>query len=118
MLIHSRTPEDLPVHRECDLVISNPPYIPSRVIPTLVREVRDYEPHLALDGGLHGMECYFKLFVQATHWLRKGGLLLLEMGDEAQVERLKAEVKNNFILISEARDFSGNLRCTAWQWNP
>ena len=87
-LLRTETPEDITVRGECGLVISNPPYIPTGAIPQLMREVRDHEPRLALDGGPDGMDCYRLLLAHAPLWLRPGGHLILEAGDEAQAAAL------------------------------
>lgn len=63
-----------------DLVVSNPPYIDSIEIDTLQREVRDWEPREALDGGLEGLEIYARLIPEAARLLRPGGWLVLEIG--------------------------------------
>ena len=63
-----------------DLVVSNPPYIESAEIPTLQREVREWEPHEALDGGAGGLEIYKRLIPEAARLLRPGGWLVLEIG--------------------------------------
>lgn len=68
-----------------NLIVSNPPYIPTDVIPTLEREVKDHEPHLALDGGKDGLDFYRRIANEAGKYMEKGGSLLLEVGiDEAQ----------------------------------
>lgn len=72
-----------------DLIVSNPPYIDPLVITTLQPEVRDYEPHLALDGGVGGVEFYARLAAEAGGYLRPGGWLLLEIG-AGQGEYLKS----------------------------
>jgi len=64
-----------------DLVISNPPYIPTGAIPLLPPGIRDYEPRIALDGGFDGLEFYRKLVEQSHDYLRPGGYLLLEVGN-------------------------------------
>lgn len=64
-----------------DLVISNPPYIPTEEIPLLPAGIRDYEPRIALDGGSDGLECYRKVVEQSHDYLTPGGCLLLEVGD-------------------------------------
>lgn len=70
-----------------DLIVSNPPYIPSADIQGLMPEVRDYEPRLALDGGSDGLEAYRHLARQ-TGRLAAGGWLLVEVGiGQAQVVR-------------------------------
>ena len=63
-----------------DLVVSNPPYIESAEIPTLQREVREWEPHEALDGGASGLEIYTRLIPEAARLLLPGGWLVLEIG--------------------------------------
>lgn len=63
-----------------DLILSNPPYIIRSEIGSLAREVRDYEPIIALDGGEDGLEFYRRLISQTPFYLREGGWLLLEIG--------------------------------------
>ncbi|MDR3718252.1 MAG: peptide chain release factor N(5)-glutamine methyltransferase [Bryobacteraceae bacterium] len=63
-----------------DLVVSNPPYIESAEIGTLQREVREWEPREALDGGASGLEIYARLIPEAARLLRPGGWLILEIG--------------------------------------
>lgn len=66
--------------RRFDLIVSNPPYIPSADIETLEREVRDYDPRTALDGGADGLDIYRLLIAQAAEYLNPGGWLLVEIG--------------------------------------
>jgi release factor glutamine methyltransferase len=66
--------------RQFDLIVSNPPYIGRRESETLTREVRDYEPQVALYGGEEGYELYADLIAQAWRSLKPGGLLVLELG--------------------------------------
>ncbi|WIW46900.1 peptide chain release factor N(5)-glutamine methyltransferase [Bradyrhizobium sp. 62B] len=63
-----------------DLIVSNPPYIPSAEIPTLSIEVREHDPHLALDGGNDGYDAYRALIPQAAERLAPGGALIVEAG--------------------------------------
>jgi|SRR5208283_2879728 len=63
-----------------DCIVSNPPYVKSRDIEKLQREIRDYEPIEALDGGDDGLEFYRKIFKGMPHHLKKGGLVFLEIG--------------------------------------
>ncbi|QDP27134.2 peptide chain release factor N(5)-glutamine methyltransferase [Bradyrhizobium cosmicum] len=63
-----------------DLIVSNPPYIPSGEIPTLSIEVREHDPHLALDGGNDGYDAYRALIPQAAERLAPGGALIVEAG--------------------------------------
>jgi release factor glutamine methyltransferase len=66
--------------RSFDLIVSNPPYIGRREAPTLMREVRDHEPEIALYGGEEGYELYADLITQAAAHVKPGGLLVLELG--------------------------------------
>ena len=63
-----------------DMIVSNPPYIPSRDWAQLMPEVRDHEPRLALDGGDDGLEAYRRIAVQSVRVLPPGGWLLVEIG--------------------------------------
>lgn len=63
-----------------DLIVSNPPYIPSAEIPKLSIEVREHDPHLALDGGNDGYDAYRALIPQAAERLAAGGALIVEAG--------------------------------------
>ena len=65
---------------EFDLIISNPPYIPSSEIATLQSEVRDFDPRAALDGGADGLDFYRKLAMEAKPFLKPGGKIMLEFG--------------------------------------
>ncbi len=64
-----------------DLVLSNPPYIPTGVLPMLEPEVRNHEPASALDGGSDGLACYRKILSTAPGLLKEGGLLAFEIGE-------------------------------------
>ena len=73
--------EKPPVHLgEFDAIVSNPPYIPDGDIAGLDVSVRDYEPHLALKGGVDGLDFYRAICAQWTAALRAGGCLLFEVG--------------------------------------
>ncbi|MCL2470063.1 MAG: peptide chain release factor N(5)-glutamine methyltransferase [Alphaproteobacteria bacterium] len=63
-----------------DLIVSNPPYIKTQDLKTLQREVRDYDPHLALDGGEDGLDAYRTLIPQLKNHMKKNALLLFEVG--------------------------------------
>jgi release factor glutamine methyltransferase len=63
-----------------DVILANPPYIPSGAIPGLEPGVRDYEPHCALDGGADGLRMVAPLVVEAVPLLKPGGHLILEIG--------------------------------------
>lgn len=63
-----------------DILISNPPYIESAVVPTLEPEVAQYDPHLALDGGIDGLEAYRRLLPHLTRLAADGAVAALEVG--------------------------------------
>ena len=97
-------------HNTFDLVVSNPPYIKSEVIPTLAQEVQK-EPKLALDGGKSGLEIYSKLLEQASDILNDNGFLMLEIGFD-QKEALTKIITNypKFELMDTVQDLGGNDR--------
>ncbi|MDD5285064.1 MAG: peptide chain release factor N(5)-glutamine methyltransferase [Desulfuromonadaceae bacterium] len=66
--------------RRFDLIVSNPPYIPTSDIAALEPEVRDFDPHVALDGGIDGLNFYRSLIPMALEYLNPGGYLLVEVG--------------------------------------
>jgi release factor glutamine methyltransferase len=66
--------------RKFDLIVSNPPYIPTAELAGLQPEVRDYEPREALDGGPDGLDFYRRIIPSAPPYLEAGGWLLLEVG--------------------------------------
>jgi release factor glutamine methyltransferase len=72
----------VPAEAKFDLVLSNPPYVATEEMATLQGDVRDHEPHLALDGGKHGTEVIERLIPQAAERLNPGGWLLIEVGAE------------------------------------
>jgi len=63
-----------------DVIVSNPPYIPTLDIAGLAPEVADFDPHLALDGGNDGLDAYRRIFESAPDYLRQGGLVAVEIG--------------------------------------
>ena len=87
-----------------DVVISNPPYIPSGEIAGLSANVCKFEPRLALDGGVDGMDIYRRLIPQSISVLKPGGALFLEIGPVA-VANLMAGA--GFSDISLIRDYAG-----------
>ena len=71
----------LPAEVRFDLVVGNPPYIPSGEIAGLQPEVRDHDPRLALDGGVDGLDFYRRIAHEAPVWLRPDARVMLEFGD-------------------------------------
>ena len=71
-----------PMKDKFDMILCNPPYIPSDVIPTLQREIKDHEPVAALDGGKDGLDFYRKMVTDSAVHLKKGGYILFEIGHD------------------------------------
>ncbi|MBR4173242.1 MAG: peptide chain release factor N(5)-glutamine methyltransferase, partial [Clostridia bacterium] len=99
-----------------DIIVSNPPYIKSGIIPTLQTEVRNFEPILALDGGGDGLKFYRRICNLAPKILKKGGLLAFEIGFD-QADEVKELMSATFENIEVTKDLakcdrvvSGNLR--------
>jgi release factor glutamine methyltransferase len=98
-----------------NIIVSNPPYIPSKEINSLQPEVKDYEPKTALDGGADGLEFYRLIIEEAHQHLEKDGWLLFETGIN-QADSVAAMLEeNNFKKIELIRDLSGIERVVAGQ---
>jgi len=96
--------------KDLDLLVSNPPYIPSADIQDLDPEVRDHDPRLALDGGDDGLDFYRSLAEDAPPCLNEGGRIMLEFGD-GQGPELEAVFRSSeWQNISLKPDFSGKDR--------
>ena len=96
-----------------DVIVSNPPYIPSAVVDELEPEVRDYEPRIALDGTADGLRFYRILAAESVHYLKPGGRIYLEIGYD-QGECVPALIAAaGFHDITVIRDFGGNDRVVA-----
>lgn len=88
-----------------DLIVSNPPYIPAAELDTLDRSVREFEPHMALDGGPDGLDFYRAIVAHWTPLLRPGGWLLLEIGDDqagAVTRLLRLAGMQNISVVQDA----------------
>lgn len=93
-----------------DLIVSNPPYIPTNGIDTLQPEVRVREPRMALDGGGDGLSFYRRIISGAPQRMVIGGMLMLEIGYD-QSDAVTAMLGNaGFIDVHTARDYGGNSR--------
>ena len=94
-----------------DYILANPPYIPSKELEQLMPDVRDYEPRVALDGGLDGLRSYQSIVAHAFPCLKPGGHLIFEVGDnQAEMIKQLLEVHGGLDKIEIARDLSGRDR--------
>ena len=100
----------LPSQLRFNLIVSNPPYIPSAEVAGLPPEVRDYEPLVALDGGVDGLTFFRRLAVESLPCVKSRGRMMLELGygQEAAVQRIFTEQK--WIVESIEPDYSGRPR--------
>lgn len=90
-----------------DILVSNPPYIPTDMIKELQPEVRDYEPFLALDGAKDGLEFYRRIAAEAGKWLETGASVYLEIGYDQGREVCDLLEKQGFVNIKVVKDLSG-----------
>ena len=106
---------DLTEHGLFDLILSNPPYIPSGNIGALDTDVRHFDPLAALDGGLDGLDCWRVLCPQIDTLLADEGMAFLEIGagQRTAVEMLGAASKLH--LVGSSADLSGCERCLQFQ---
>lgn len=96
-----------PVTGEYDIIVSNPPYIRTGVIDGLMPEVRDFEPHLALDGREDGLYFYRKICREAKKFLRRDGRLMFEIGHDQAGEVADLLEKEEYQEITVKKDYAG-----------
>ena len=94
-----------------DLIVSNPPYIPSRDIKNLSKDITSYEPLTALNGGSDGLDLIKKVIYKSNHLLKREGLLALEIG-HSQYQKVSYILRSNgYREMSKEYDFNRNVRC-------
>jgi release factor glutamine methyltransferase len=99
-----------------DIIVSNPPYIASAEIPTLMADVRDFEPKLALDGGKDGLDLVRRIVKEAPEHLEKNGIVALEIGyDEAERTRT-IFTEHGYADIETKRDYGKIERVVSARW--
>jgi release factor glutamine methyltransferase len=103
------------VEGEFDIIVSNPPYIPTQIIPTLAAEVREYEPHLALDGGEDGFDCYRAIMRQVPKFLAAEGVAAFEVGIGQQRELTAIAEAEAMQVAGIKEDMAGIPRCVLVQ---
>ena len=94
-----------------DMIVANPPYIPSRVIEGLQPEIHGYEPMTALDGDPDGLKCFKEIINSAHYFLKAGGVLLLEIGHDQQDDvRQIVSDSGHFDGFNCTKDYAGHDR--------
>jgi release factor glutamine methyltransferase len=94
-----------------DLIVSNPPYIPSKDIKNLSKGITNFEPLIALDGGIDGLDLIKKVIYKSNHLLKRGGLLALEVGYNEYIRVSSILRYNGYRELSKEYDYNRNVRC-------
>jgi release factor glutamine methyltransferase len=100
-----------------EVVVSNPPYVPSAAIAGLDREVRDYDPRPALDGGPDGLAAYRTILARADRLLAEGGLLAFEVGHDQSDAVAALCAAAGFSGVAVHKDLGGIGRVVAATWS-
>jgi release factor glutamine methyltransferase len=94
-----------------DLILSNPPYIPEAILPTLEPEVRNFDPKRALNGGADGLNPYREIAAEAVRFLAPGGHVIVEIG-EGQASEIEGIFSTaGFRPERRWTDLAGHVRC-------
>jgi len=94
-----------------DLIVSNPPYISTSEMQKLDKNIKDYEPHLALHGGVDGLDIYRRILEEVGNFLKPDGVLMMEIGyGQAEAMRGMLEDTGLFAKINIEKDLSNNDR--------
>ena len=94
-----------------DLVVSNPPYIKKNYIKYLERDIAEFEPRLALDGGLDGLSEIRKVVKKTSELIKKNGKFILEIGFDQKNKVINILKKEGFYINSIQKDLANNDRC-------
>ena len=90
-----------------DLIISNPPYIPSKDVDTLSANVKNYDPLISLDGGEDGLKCYRQIAEDINRVIGKNGRVVLEIGYNQAEDVIKIFESKDFIFLDKYIDING-----------
>lgn len=105
------------VRGQFDLIVSNPPYIAHNVIATLDTDVRDFDPHLALDGGVDGLNAYALIAARAHQYLRSNGRIGVEVGYDQSKPVIALFEAAGFHHIMTLKDISDHERALFFALN-
>ncbi len=99
-----------PARQTFDIIVSNPPYIPTAEIAKLMPEVGDFEPMMALDGDEDGLRFYRQIAADAPDFLKDGGYLIVEIGFDQGQDVRNIFLENNFADVCVIKDYQDNDR--------
>lgn len=99
-----------PARQTFDIIVSNPPYIPTAEIAKLMPEVGDFEPMMALDGDEDGLRFYRQIAADAPDFLKDGGYLIVEIGFDQGQDVRNIFLENNFADVRVIKDYQDNDR--------
>ena len=94
-----------------DLIVSNPPYIPSKDIQNLSKDIINYEPLIALHGGLDGLDLIKKVIYKSSSLLKNNGLIAIEIGNNQYLKVSGLLKQHKFKEIHKEYDYNHNVRC-------
>jgi len=94
-----------------DLIISNPPYIPLKDMKNLSKDILNYEPLIALKGGVDGLDLIKKVIYKSKSLLKTNGLLAIEIGNQQYIKVLQLLERYGFRKIAKEFDYNNNVRC-------
>ena len=94
-----------------DLIVSNPPYVPFKEIRNLTKDIINFEPIVALNGGKDGLDLIKKVIYKSTKLLKKGGLLAIEIGNKQYPKVADLLKQLGFKEMSKLYDYNRNVRC-------
>ena len=98
-------------HGKYDLIISNPPYIKKNTLKCLEKDIVDFEPKSALDGGLNGLSEIRKVINKSSELIKKKGFLILEIGFDQKNDVKKILNDKGFYIKEIVKDLANNDRC-------
>jgi len=103
--------EEIKFDKKFDLIVSNPPYLPDVSLKNLNSDIKLYEPKIALQGGVQGVDFLYKIIVLASKILKINGLLALEIGDNQFHILAKYLKKNRFKILDKYTLINKQVRC-------
>ena len=102
--------------RSVEVLVSNPPYVRRADIPKLAPEVRDWDPHVALDGGPDGLDFYRRIFAESSPLLAERADVVLEVGDDQAEAVLELGRCASYDILGTHRDLTGTRRTVLLRW--